>query len=111
MAAPVPDAPQLWWCYPPPAEGFRPRCVPSGGWSRPRLQGGLNGGDRRQQPALDGSVAASEQTVAAAVAQRTLEGEFVAVAGNYPLRRGISYAAWREAGVDAALLRKAGISR
>ena len=40
-----------------------------------------------------------------------LEAEFVSVAHNYSQRRGISYAAWREAGIDAALLRKAGIGR
>jgi hypothetical protein len=41
----------------------------------------------------------------------TLEDEFVASAGPYGLRKGISYAAWREAGVDPAVLRKAGIGR
>lgn len=40
-----------------------------------------------------------------------LEAEFVAVAKRYGERKGITYAAWREAGVDAAVLRKAGISR
>ena len=39
------------------------------------------------------------------------EAEFIAVARNYSERRGITYAAWREAGLDAALLRKAGIAR
>ena len=39
------------------------------------------------------------------------EAEFIAVARNYSERRGITYAAWREAGLDAALLRKAGITR
>ena len=41
----------------------------------------------------------------------TLEDEFVAAAGPYGQRKGISYAAWREAGVDPAILKKAGISR
>jgi hypothetical protein len=41
----------------------------------------------------------------------TLEDEFVAAAGPYGLRKGISYAAWREAGVDPAVLRRAGIGR
>ena len=41
----------------------------------------------------------------------TLEDEFVAAAGPYGQRKGISYAAWREAGVDPAVLRKAGIGR
>ena len=40
-----------------------------------------------------------------------LEQEFVAVAHSYSKRRGISYAAWREAGVDAAVLQKAGVTR
>ena len=41
----------------------------------------------------------------------TLEDEFVAAAGPYGQRKGISYAAWREAGVDPSVLRKAGIRR
>ena len=40
-----------------------------------------------------------------------LEAEFVKAAKGYSQRKGISYAAWREAGVDAAVLKKAGISR
>ncbi len=40
-----------------------------------------------------------------------LEAEFVAAAKEYGSRKGITYAAWREAGVDPATLRKAGISR
>ncbi len=40
-----------------------------------------------------------------------LEQGFVASAGSYSDRKGISYAAWREAGVPAAALRKASISR
>lgn len=40
-----------------------------------------------------------------------LEAGFVASAREYGARKGISYAAWREAGVDAAVLKKAGISR
>lgn len=40
-----------------------------------------------------------------------LEKEFVASARAYGERKGISYAAWRAAGVDPAVLRKAGISR
>lgn len=39
------------------------------------------------------------------------EEEFVAAAADYGLRKGISYAAWREVGVDAAVLKRAGISR
>lgn len=40
-----------------------------------------------------------------------LESDFVATAKGYSERKGISYAAWREAGVSAATLKAAGISR
>ena len=40
-----------------------------------------------------------------------LESGFVKAARDYGQRKGISYAAWREAGVDAAILKKAGIGR
>jgi hypothetical protein len=40
-----------------------------------------------------------------------LAGEFIAVAAHYSTRQGISYAAWREAGVPAAVLSDAGIGR
>lgn len=40
-----------------------------------------------------------------------LETSFVAAAGPFGDRKGISYAAWREVGVPAALLRRAGITR
>jgi hypothetical protein len=40
-----------------------------------------------------------------------LENGFVAVAKSYSGRQGISYATWREIGVDAAVLKRAGISR
>ena len=40
-----------------------------------------------------------------------LEKEFVEAAPGYSKRKGISYAAWREAGVPAATLKAAGISR
>jgi hypothetical protein len=40
-----------------------------------------------------------------------LETAFVGVASDYGARKGISYAAWREAGVDPAVLKKAGITR
>jgi hypothetical protein len=39
------------------------------------------------------------------------EDEFVAAAGPYGARKGITYAAWRHLGVDAAVLRRAGIKR
>jgi uncharacterized protein YicC (UPF0701 family) len=40
-----------------------------------------------------------------------LETAFVKTAGKYAERKGISYAAWRELGVSAEVLKKAGISR
>lgn len=40
-----------------------------------------------------------------------LEDAFVKAAKDYGRRKGITYAAWREAGVDAAVLRSAGIRR
>lgn len=40
-----------------------------------------------------------------------LESDFVRAARDYGARRGITYAAWREAGIDAAVLKKAGIPR
>ncbi len=41
----------------------------------------------------------------------TLEAAFVEHAASYSERKGISYAAWREAGVPAEVLRRSGISR
>jgi hypothetical protein len=41
----------------------------------------------------------------------SLEEEFVSSASAYGQRKGISYATWREAGVDPAVLRSAGIRR
>ena len=40
-----------------------------------------------------------------------LEDEFVAAAARYGDRKGIGYAAWREVGVPAAVLKRAGITR
>ena len=40
-----------------------------------------------------------------------LEAGFVAVAKSYSERKGLTYGAWREAGVDARVLKQAGISR
>ena len=40
-----------------------------------------------------------------------LEAEFVQAAGAYSARKGISYAAWRELGVEPAVLKRAGITR
>jgi hypothetical protein len=46
-----------------------------------------------------------------AVDLSAIEGSFVKVAKAYSERQGISYAAWREVGVEASVLKKAGISR
>ncbi len=40
-----------------------------------------------------------------------LESAFVDVAKSYAERKGISYASWRDVGVPAAVLKRAGISR
>ncbi len=40
-----------------------------------------------------------------------LEAEFIDAAKDYSERKGITYAAWREAGVPAATLKSAGIAR
>ncbi len=40
-----------------------------------------------------------------------LEADFVAAAKEYGERKGITYAAWREAGVDASVLKRADIRR
>jgi hypothetical protein len=46
-----------------------------------------------------------------AVDLKALEEDFIHAAKGYGERKGISYAAWREAGVDANVLRRAGIAR
>ncbi len=40
-----------------------------------------------------------------------LEGKFVGIAAAYGSSKGITYPAWREIGVSAAVLKRAGISR
>ena len=40
-----------------------------------------------------------------------LEAQFVKVANSYSARKGISYKAWREMGVAAAVLSKSGVAR
>jgi hypothetical protein len=47
----------------------------------------------------------------ATVDMDTLEAGFVSAAKGYSERKGISYTAWREQGVPAAVLAKAGIPR
>ena len=41
----------------------------------------------------------------------SVEDAFVEVAASYSTRQGISYTSWREVGVPAATLKRAGISR
>ena len=41
----------------------------------------------------------------------SLEKEFIAAAAPYSARKGISYSAWRELGVTAPVLKKAGVGR
>lgn len=45
------------------------------------------------------------------VDMQALEDDFVAAAKPYGKRKGITYAAWRQLGVDAGVLRRAEISR
>ena len=40
-----------------------------------------------------------------------MEASFAEVASAYSDRKGISYGAWRSAGVPAAVLKKAGVAR
>ena len=47
----------------------------------------------------------------AAVDQTAVEDAFVQVAKSYGERQGISYNAWREVGVPAPVLKRAGIGR
>jgi hypothetical protein len=54
---------------------------------------------------------AAKEALQADVDLSDYEDEFVAVAGQYGQRKGISYAAWRELGVPAQVLKRAGISR
>lgn len=56
---------------------------------------------------LQDELAASERKTDLAA----LETEFVNAAAPYSSRKGISYVAWRELGVPAAVLKRAGISR
>lgn len=56
----------------------------------------------------------AEEALAAAhesVDLSDLENEFAKVAADYSGRKGISYSAWRSAGVPASVLKKSGIAR
>ncbi len=50
-------------------------------------------------------------TAGQAIDLTSIEAEFVKVAKDYSDRNGYSYAAWRTIGVDAAVLKKAGVTR
>ena len=50
-------------------------------------------------------------TKSESVDMNELEQGFLRAAREYGERKGITYAAWREAGVSADVLRKAGIGR
>lgn len=56
-------------------------------------------------------LASELETADTVVDLQELEDEFVVAANPYGERKGISYAAWRQLGVDAAVLRRAGIRR
>ncbi len=47
----------------------------------------------------------------ASVDHASIEKTFISVAKSYSERQGINYSTWREIGVDAAVLKKAGIAR
>lgn len=61
----------------------------------------------QEQLDLEAELAAGETTVDISA----LEKEFIAAAGSYASRKGISYGAFRSVGVPPAVLRAAGISR
>ncbi len=72
----------------------------------------------RQATGLDRVLAAQEvRDIQARLATSTggdaksLERDFVKVAKGFSARRGISYGAWRDAGVPADVLKRAGIAR
>ncbi len=56
-------------------------------------------------------VAAALEAASSAVDIAKLEASFVAAAKGYGERKGIGYAAWREQGVPAAVLKAAGIKQ
>jgi hypothetical protein len=51
------------------------------------------------------------ETMRSGVDISALEADFVKVAKSYSERQGISYATWRDVGVEAAVLKSAGIGR
>src|SRR4051812_15167006 len=53
----------------------------------------------------------AESTAPGTVDVKTLEANFVKIAKQFSTQRSITYGAWRDAGVSAAVLQKAGIAR
>lgn len=51
------------------------------------------------------------ETMSTGVDISALEADFVKVAKSYSQRQGISYATWRDVGVEASVLKSAGITR
>ena len=51
------------------------------------------------------------ETLGQSIDTSTVEAAFVDVAKSYSERQGISYGAWREVGVEASVLKRAGIGR
>ncbi len=51
------------------------------------------------------------ETMSTRVDVSALEADFIKVAKSYSHRQGISYATWRDVGVEAAVLKSAGITR
>lgn len=64
---------------------------------------------RLAQEQLDIEAAIADSGNADTAAQ--YEAEFIQVAADYSERKGLTYAAWRQVGVPAAVLKQAGISR
>lgn len=56
---------------------------------------------------IEGALSSSEESVD----MTKMEAAFAKVASAYSDRKGISYGAWRSAGVPAAVLKKAGVTR
>ena len=51
------------------------------------------------------------ETMSTGVDMSALEADFIKVAKSYSERQGISYATWRDVGVEASVLKSAGIGR
>ena len=56
---------------------------------------------------IEAALARTEETIDLT----DLENAFVETASNYGSHKGITYSAWREVGVSAAILKRAGVSR